>query len=218
MEHSPRVRVTGISVSIDGYAAGPNQSLEDPLGVGAERLHEWLFETRFGRQMSGEDGGEAGIDDAVARQGFIGVGASILGRNMFGPIRGPWPDDEWKGWWGDEPPYHHDVFVLTHHARDPQPMAGGTTFHFVTDGPDAALERALAAADGQDVRIYGGASTIQQYLRAGQIDDLHFAVVPVFLGAGERLFDELGTAPDGYECTELVASSRVVHVRFRRRT
>jgi len=210
----PKLRVHNLAMSLDGYVAGPNQRLENPLGEGGTRLHEWVFATPYGQRMIGAgEGGTSGVDDDFLGRGDDGIGATVMGRNMFGPIRGPWPDDDWRGWWGDEPPYHHDVFVLTHHARDLIPMAGGTTFHFVTDGPDAALERAFAAADGLDVRLGGGASTVRGYLRARLVDELHLAVVPILLGAGERLFDDLGTL-DGYECVELVSSPSVAHVRL----
>jgi dihydrofolate reductase len=209
-----RLRVHNFAVSIDGFGAGSDQSLENPLGVGGPSLHEWVFATKFGSQMLGLDGGEEGIDNDFANRGVTGIGATIMGRNMFGPIRGEWGDDEWRGWWGDEPPYHHPVFVLTHHPRPPITMDGGTSFEFVVDGIDAALERAAEAADGQDVRLGGGVSTIQQYLRAGLVDELHVAIVPVLLGRGERLFDNLDGGPEGYECIEFVSSRSVAHVRF----
>jgi len=212
----PNVRVHNFSVSLDGYAAGPHQSVENPLGVGGRRLHEWVFKTRSGREMFGGEGGETGVDDEIWKRGDVGIGATIMGRNMFGPIRGPWGDESWTGWWGDDPPYHHPVFVLTHHAHDPIPMKGGTTFHFVVDGIEAALERALEAAGGKDVRIGGGASTIQQYLRAGLIDDMHVAISPTLLGGGERLFDDLGGGLDRYEVVEFVSSPSVTHARIAR--
>jgi dihydrofolate reductase len=190
----PKLRVHNISMSLDGYVAGPDQSLDDPLGVGGERLHEWIFATRYGREMIGEAGGEKGVDDDHLVRGDEGVGATIMGRNMFGPVRGPWPDKSWTGWWGETPPYRHPVYVLTHHPRPSVEMAGGTVFHFVTDGIQAALERAFEAAGGQDVRLGGGASTIQQYLRAGLVDEMHVVVVPVLLGGGERLFDGIDPA------------------------
>ncbi len=214
----PKVRVHSFAISLDGYAAGPRQSLEHPIGEGGSRLHDWVFASRYGRRMIGMAGGEEGVDDEFLERGDVGVGATIMGRNMFGPIRGPWADESWTGWWGDEPPYHHPVFVLTHHPRAPITMQGGTTFHFVSDGIEAALEHALAAADGNDVRIGGGVSTIQQYLRAGLIDELHLAITPILLGDGERLFDHLDGGPDGYECVELVSSPSVVHVRLARTT
>ena len=213
-----KVRVHNFSISVDGYGAGPEQSLDNPLGVGGERLHTWAFKTRAGRQMLGQPGGEEGVDNDFWMRGDEGIGATIMGRNMFGPIRGPWGDEEWKGWWGDEPPYHHPVFVLTHNPHPSITMQGGTTFHFVTEGIEAALERALEAADGGDVRIGGGAATIQQYLRAGLIDDMHVAIVPVLLGRGERLFDHLDGGLDGYECVDFVGSPAVAHARISRTT
>jgi dihydrofolate reductase len=212
----PKLRVHNFAISLDGYGAGPDQSIDNPLGVGGEGLHEWVFETRTGRRMIGEDGGAAGLDDDFLARGDAGIGATIMGRNMFGPIRGPWTSDEWTGWWGDNPPYHHPVFVLTHHPRSPITMKGGTTFHFVDDGIHAALERAFDAAGGDDVRLGGGASTVQQYLGAGLIDEMHLAIVPVVLGRGERLFDHLDGGPHGYECAELVSSPSVAHVRLSR--
>jgi len=213
-----RVRVHNLAVSVDGYVAGPDQSVDHPLGVGGARLHEWVFETRSGRQMMGLEGGSTGLDDTFLADGDDGIGATVMGRNMFGPIRGPWSGDPWSGWWGDEPPYHHPVFVLTHHPRPPLTMNGGTTFHFVTDGIESALERALVAADGKDVRIGGGAATVQQYLAAGLVDTLHVAVVPVLFGRGERLFEHLGSGAEGYSCVEFVASDAVAHIRFARIT
>ena len=209
-----KLRVHNLSISIDGYGAGPNQSLENPLGVGGPGLHEWVFKTRTGRRMLGEEGGDEGLDDQFFERGDAGIGATIMGRNMFGPIRGEWSDETWKGWWGPNPPYHHPVFVLTHHPREPIPMEGGTTFNFVTDGIESALSQAFAAAGDQDVRLGGGPSTVQQYLKAGLVDELHVAIVPIFLGAGERLFDHLDGGPFGYECVELVSSPWVTHARF----
>jgi dihydrofolate reductase len=220
----PELRVHCFSMSADGYAAGPDQSVEDPLGVGGERLHEWVFVTRFGREMIGLEGGETGTDQDFLVRGVEGIGATVMGRNMVGPIRGEWPSvdaaDEWRGWWGDEPPYHHPVFVLTHHARPPIEMAGGTTFHFVTDGPERALEQAFAAAGGADVRLGGGVATVQQYLRLGLVDELHVPIVPVLLGGGERLFDGLDLdRVDGgvrYEVTGYVPSAAVAHMLISR--
>ncbi len=212
----PRLRVFDFAISLDGYGAGPNQGIDAPLGEQGERLHEWVFETRTFRELQGLDGGETGVDDDHVAEGFRGIGATIMGRNMFGPVRGDWPDDEWKGWWGDTPPYHHPVFVLTHHPRDSFDMAGGTTFHFVTDGIEAALDQARAAAGDLDIRLGGGVDTIKQYLRAGLVDDIHLAIVPVLLGAGERLLDDLGDATTRYECTEWVASKTVTHARLTR--
>jgi dihydrofolate reductase len=213
----PKLRVDNFSISVDGYGAGPDQNVDDPLGAGGTRLHEWVFATRRGRQMIGEDGGDTGIDDRFFARGFEGLGATIMGRNMFGPLRGDWGDSDWKGWWGDNPPYHHEVFVLTHHARPSLTMAGGTTFHFVDDPIDTVLERAFDAAHGEDVRLGGGVATIRQFLRAGLIDELHLAIVPILLGSGERLFENLDGAP-GYECVELVSSPAVAHVRLARAT
>ena len=210
----PKLRVHNFAISVDGYGAGPSQSLDNPLGVGGPRLHEWVFATRYGRRMIGEEGGEEGIDERFMVAGDTGIGATIMGRNMFGPVRGPWPDEEWKGWWGDDPPYHHPVFVLTRHSRPPLEMQGGTTFNFVTDGIEAALAQAVKAAGGADVRLGGGVATIQQYLRARLIDELHLAIVPIFLGGGERLFDGLDGGPVGYENIEMVSSASVTHVRF----
>jgi dihydrofolate reductase len=208
--------VHNLSISLDGYAAGPGQGLEHPLGVGGEQLHEWVFANPTGRALLGEPdpGGVPGIDDEFVARGEQGIGATIMGRNMFGPVRGPWPDHEWRGWWGPEPPFHHPVFVLTHHPRPPLTMAGGTTFTFVTGGIEAALEQARAAAGDADVRLGGGAATVREYLRAGLVDELHVAVVPVLLGGGERLFE--GPAPAGLECVEFVGSAAVAHVRFAR--
>src|SRR5262252_1085571 len=195
-----KVRVLSFAVSLDGFSAGPNQSLENPLGVNGPELMESFFHTRVWRAMHGEAGGEEGVDNEFAAMGFANIGAWILGRNMFGPVRGPWPDDSWKGWWGDEPPYHTPVFVLTHHPRPPLRMAGGTEFRFITEGIEAALAQARAAAGGRDVRLGGGVATIRQYLRAGLIDELHLAVRPVLLGSGEHLFGGLDLPALGYEC------------------
>jgi dihydrofolate reductase len=212
-----RVRVASFSVSLDGYGAGPHQGIDNPLGVGGMELHQWALPTRtLQRALFGADDGATGIDDDFAARGFENVGAWILGRNMFGPIRGPWPDLKWKGWWGDNPPYHVPVFVLTHHARAPIQMEGNTTFHFVTDGIHAALDQARAAAKGMDVRIGGGPNTIQQYLRAGLIDELHLAIAPVLLGGGERLFEGLDMRALGYECVRVVASAQATHVVVQR--
>ncbi len=208
----PKLRVQCFAVSLDGYGAGPSQSLENPLGVGGMKLHEWFVTTRTFRQMFGQEGGETGIDNDFAARGIANVGAWILGRNMFGPVRGPWPNDEWKGWWGANPPYHCDVFVLTHHPRDPLRMEGGTMFHFVTEGIETALNRAMEAAKGKDVRLGGGVATIQQYLRAGLVDELHLAVSPVLLGAGEALFQGVDLPSQGYRCVEHTPSPKATHV------
>ncbi len=212
----PKLRVHSLAVSLDGYVAGPDQSLDNPLGVGGTQLHEWAFATRSFRRVHGMTGGEQGIDDDFVAQGEVAIGATIMGRNMFGPVRGPWAGDPWLGWWGDEPPFHHPVFVLSHHPRPPVAMRGGTTFHFVNDGTQAALEQAFTAADGADVRIGGGATTVQQYLRAGLVDQLHLAVVPVLLGAGARLFDDVQGLTEGYGVVDFVSSPSVVHVRVAR--
>ena len=207
-----KLRVDCFSVSIDGYGAGPGQALEHPMGVGGMALHEWVFPTRFFQAMIGKDGGSTGIDEDFAARGMAGIGAWILGRNMFGRIRGSWTDAAWKGWWGDNPPYHTPVFVLTHHARPPIEMEGGTTFHFVTDGIHAALERAREAAGTRDVRVGGGTATIRQYLEAGLIDSMHLVISPVLLGAGENLLAGLDLAQLGYRCSEHVSSEAAMHV------
>ncbi len=212
----PKLRVQNFAISLDGYGAGPDQNVEHPLGVGGERLHEWAFATRSMRRMHGMEGGETGLDDDFAARGETEIAATIVGRNMFGPIRGSWGDESWTGWWGDDPPFHHPVFVLTHHPRAPLTMEAGTTFHFVDDGIEAALEQALDAAGGADVRLGGGVATIQQYLRARLIDEMHVAIVPTLLGRGERLFDHLDRGPDGYECVEFACSPSVAHVRLAR--
>jgi dihydrofolate reductase len=202
-----KLRVHNLATSLDGFAAGPDQDLEHPLGVGGERLHGWVFETRTGRAMMGEEGGETGIDDDFMTRGDAGIGATIMGRNMFGPQRGPWLDESWTGWWGPNPPYHHPVFVLTHHVRPSVEMDGGTVFHFVDDDLETVLATAFEAAGGDDVRLAGGPATIRAYLRAGLVDELHVPVVPVLLGGGERLLDGI----DGYEVREFVASPKVAH-------
>lgn len=214
----PKVRVDAFTISLDGFGAGPDQSLNHPLGLGGQELHQWMFPTRtIQKTLFGKDEGTTGVDDDFAARGFRNVGAWILGRNMFSPDRGPWTNMEWKGWWGDEPPYHVPVFVLTRHARESIPMAGGTTFHFVTGGIHEALERARAAAGDKDVRIGGGADTIQQYLRAGLIDELHYVVSPILLGRGERLFEGVDARALGYECVDFVASEKATHVVLRRK-
>lgn len=207
-----RVRVHNFSVSLDGYAAGPDQTLDDPIGKNGQRLHEWIFETRTGRRILGREGGSEGVDEDFMVRGIEGIGATVMGRNMFGPVRGPWGDEAWKGWWGDEPPFHHPVFVLSHHPRPAIEMAGGTVFHFVDAGIEVALARAIDAADDLDVRVGGGVSVIQQLLLARLIDDLHLAMVPTLLGRGERLFDNLDGGPVGYECVERLCSPAVTHV------
>ena len=207
-----RLRVNAFAVSIDGYGAGPDQSLENPMGVGGMALHEWALATRTFREMFGQDGGSTGVDDDFAKRGFDNVGAWILGRNMFGPVRGPWPDESWKGWWGANPPYHVPVFVLTHHARAPLEMDGGTVFHFVTDGIHAALERAKAAAGAKDVRLGGGVATVREYLRAGLVDDIHLAISPVMLGSGEALLAGIDLPALGFERTRYATTDNAMHL------
>ncbi|HEY0637026.1 MAG TPA: dihydrofolate reductase family protein [Pseudonocardiaceae bacterium] len=207
-----KLRVHNVSVSLDGFMAGPDQGLDAPLGVGGEDLHAWMVATRSFHRMVGRDGGTTGIDEDMMVRGDRNIGANIMGRNMFGPVRGDWPDESWTGWWGDEPPYRRPVFVLTHHARRPVTMRGGTTFHFVTNGIEAALDRAREAAEGRDIRLGGGASTIRQYLEAGLVDEMHLAFVPILLGRGERLLD----GPIPYVCTGTTASDTVLHATFAR--
>jgi len=211
-----KLRVAAYSISIDGFGAGPNQSLDNPLGVGGTGLHGWLFPTKTLQSMLfGKDDGETGVDDDFARRGVENIGAWILGRNMFSPSRGPWPDDKWKGWWGDEPPYHVPVYVLTHHPRDSFAMKGGTTFHFV-EGIEDALARAKAAAGGKDVRIGGGVQTIRQYLRARLVDEMHFAISPVLLGSGEHLMQGLDLRALGYDVVEHVTTKAATHIVLRK--
>ena len=212
----PKLCVRSFAVSIDGYGAGPRQDLQNPLGVRGPELMEWFFQTRAWRSMHGEQGGETGVDNGMAEQGFQGIGAWILGRNMFGPVRGPWPDESWKGWWGDEPPYHTPVFVLTHYPRAPLRMAGGTEFHFITSGIHAALEQARAAARGGDVRVGGGVATIRQYLQAGLIDELHLVLRPVLMGSGEHLLQDIDMHALGYRGSRSIAGERATHVFLRR--
>jgi dihydrofolate reductase len=211
-----KLRVQNFSVSLDGYGAGPNQDLANPLGVGGMALHQWFFATRTFQKMHGGAGGATGIDDDFAARGFANIGAWILGRNMFGPVRGAWPDHTWKGWWGDNPPYHTPVFVLTNHSRPSITMEGGTVFHFVTDGINAALTRATEAANGLDVRLGGGVATIRQYLRAALIDEMHLAISPVLLGSGEHLLAGIDAPKLGYQCTEHVATENAMHVILRK--
>lgn len=211
-----KLRVNAFTLSIDGFGAGPDQDLKNPLGIGGEALHTWMVGTRTFHNMIGKDGGTTDLDDSFTVRSFDNVGAWILGRNMFGPIRGEWPDDSWKGWWGDNPPYHVPVFVLTHHARDPIVMEGGTTFHFVTDGIHSALEQAKAAAEGKDVRVGGGVATIRQYLREKLIDNMHLAVSPMLLGSGENLFAGIDMVRLGYRCTEQVATPNATHIIIER--
>jgi dihydrofolate reductase len=203
-----------MTMSLDGYVAGPGQSLENPLGEGGLALHDWAFATQSFRAVHGLDGGERGLDDDRVAAWNFNIGATIMGRNMFGPVRGPWGDNAWAGWWGDDPPFHTPVFVLTHHDREPLAMQGGTTFYFVADGIEAALERATEAAAGRDVAIGGGASTAQQYLRARLFDEMEIHVVPMLLGAGTRLFENVDTGPAGYECVALVSSPAAAHYTY----
>ena len=215
-----KLRVNAFGISIDGHGAGPAQDLANPMGAGGMALHQWVFGTRTFQRMhagsagasSGDEAGPEGVDDGFAARGFKNVGAWIMGRNMFGPVRGPWIDDAWKGWWGKNPPYHVPAFVLTHHARAPITMEGGTTFYFVTDGIEAALERAKDAAQGKDVRLGGGVATVRQYLAAGLIDELHLVISPVLLGRGESLLAGIDTVSLGYKCTEHASTDQATHV------
>ena len=209
----PKLRLHNFSISLDGYGAGPDQSVDDPLGVNGQLLHQWVFATA---SFHASEGGATGVDDDFVREGVTNIGATVMGRNMFGPVRGGWDGSDWKGWWGDDPPFHHPVFVLTHHAHEPIVMDGGTTFHFVTDGPEAALERAFDAADGADVRLGGGVETVRQYLRLGLVDEAHVPIVPVLLRRGELLFCDLGDALDHYECVKYVGTPAVAHMRLAR--
>jgi len=221
-----RVRVESFSISLDGYGAGPDQSVDNPLGLKGEHLHDWLLPTQTFRMMhhafdpratQGQEDGTTGLDDDFAQRGFENIGAWIIGRNMFGPVRGPWPNMNWKGWWGANPPYHVPVYVLTHHARPPLEMEGGTTFYFITEGIHDALAKARKAANGKDIRIGGGADTIQQYLREGLIDELHIAITPTILGRGERLFEGVDLCCAGYECVRFETSEKATHVVLQRK-
>ncbi len=211
-----KLRVRCFAISLDGYGAGPSQDLQNPLGIRGLELMEWFFQTRVWRQMHGQEGGETGVDNSWAEKGFSGFGAWILGRNMFGPVRGPWRDESWKGWWGEEPPYHTPVFVLTHHARAPLKMKGGTEFRFVTEGIRSALEQSKEAAGGLDVRLGGGVATLRQYLQAGLVDELHLALRAILLGSGEHLMHGLDLRVLGYECTEQAPGERATHIVLRR--
>jgi dihydrofolate reductase len=211
-----KVKVGAFSVSLDGFGAGPRQDRENPLGVRGFELHAWFQKTAVFQKMHDLGDGSQGVDNDFAAKSFENVGAWILGRNMFGPIRGPWKDDSWKGWWGDEPPYHVPVFILTHHARAPLLMKGGTTFHFVTDGPESALRQAKMSANGQDVRIGGGVSTIRQYLTADQVDEMHLAFSPVLLGEGENLFAGIDLPKLGFRPVETRAGEEATHVILKR--
>ena len=213
-----RLRIESFTISLDGFGAGPNQDIDNPLGVGGGSLHGWALSTRtFQKAVLGSDGGSTeGMDEDYAARGFRNIGAWVLGRNMFGPVRGPWPDETWRGWWGENPVYHVPVFVLSHHARKPLVMAGGTTFHFVTEGAEVALARALDAADGRDIRVGGGVQVIQQYLRRRLIDEMHIAISPILLGSGERLFDGIDLPALGYSCSQRVATPAATHVVIER--
>jgi dihydrofolate reductase len=213
-----KLRVEGFAISVDGYAAGANQDVDNPLGVGGRTLHEWAFATQTFHQRLGSAGGSTGVDDDFVARGYSNIGAWIMGRNMFGPIRGEWPDDEWKGWWGDNPPFHVPVFVLSHYPRASITMAGGTVFHFVTDGIHSALKRAEQAGGGLDVRLGGGVATIQQYLRAGLVDEMHLAIAPTVLGSGEQLFAGLDAVALGYRCSEHVPTANATHIVLTRKT
>ena len=208
-----KLRVESFSISIDGFGAGPNQDLENPLGIGGTDLHQWFYPTKtFQKNVFEKDEGTTGIDNDFAKRGFNNIGAWILGRNMFGPIRGPWPDENWKGWWGDNPPYHVPVFVLTNHPRKSIEMKGGTTFHFITDGIHHALEQAFDSANGKDVRIGGGVNVMQQYLKEKLIDEMHIAISPVLLGSGENLFSGIDLLSLGYKCMEQTATEKATHL------
>lgn len=211
-----KLRVESFSISIDGFSAGPNQSLDDPLGVGGLALHNWAFPTETFQQMLGNDGGTTGTDNDFASRGFNNIGAWIIGRNMFGPVRGPWPDNSWKGWWGVNPPYHVPVFVLTHHPRESITMEGGTTFHFITEGIVSALEQAKETANGMDIRIGGGVATVRQYLRARLVDEMHLAIAPIFLGTGEKLFSDINLPELGYQCVQRACTDNATHIVLRK--
>jgi dihydrofolate reductase len=207
-----KVKVAAFSVSLDGFGAGTDQSMENPLGRNGEQLHEWIFPTKMFQKMMGKEGGTGGTDNEFAEKSFENIGPWIMGRNMFGPVRGPWPDEQWRGWWGEEPPYHAPVFVLTHHKREPVRMKGGTTFYFVTDGIESALEKAKNVANGKDIRIGGGVSTIRQFIQAGYIDEMHLAFSPVFLGSGEHLFPGIDLPRLGFTATQTINGERATHI------
>lgn len=213
----PRLRVHAFTISLDGFAAGPNQRPDAPFGDGTEGLHDWMFATRTVRASTGGEGGTGGPDDDAVRAGEENIGATIMGRNMFGPVRGAWPDESWRGWWGETPPYGHDVFVMTHHPRPDLVMDGGTTFHFVAGTPSEVLASAVEAAGGKDVRIGGGAATVRAFLAAGLVDELHLVIAPILIGAGERLFDGLDALPAGYVCASLAAGDGAMHATVVRR-
>jgi dihydrofolate reductase len=211
-----KVKVAAFSISLDGFGAGPDQTLENPMGKGGHQLHKWFYPTKAFQKMIGKEGGTEGTDNDFAEKSFENIGAWILGRNMFGPIRGPWPDNEWKGWWGDEPPYHVPVFVLTHYEREPLVMKGGTTFYFITDGIESALEKARNAANGKDIRIGGGVSTVRQYLQAGLIDELHLPMSPVLLGTGENLFSGIDLPSLGFTQIEKINGEGAMHILLKK--
>jgi dihydrofolate reductase len=212
----PKVRVSSFAISVDGFSAGPRQDLQNPLGERGMELMQWFFQTQAWRSTHGQSGGESGVDDRIAGEAMAGLGAWILGRNMFGPVRGPWPDESWRGWWGEEPPYHVPTFVLTHYARKPLEMKGGTTFHFVTEGIHAALDRAKAVAGDRDIRVGGGVATVRQYLQERLLDEIHLAVSPVVLGEGESLFDGIDIRALGYEVARHESGERAMHVYLRK--
>jgi dihydrofolate reductase len=207
-----KIKVAAFSVSLDGFGAGQDQRLENPLGVRGEELHTWIVTTKMFHRMTGKEGGTEGVDNDFAEKSMENIGAWIMGRNMFGPIRGPWPDNEWKGWWGEEPPYHVPVFVLTHHAREPLKMKGGTTFHFITGGIESALEEAKKVANGKDIRIGGGASTIRQFLQAGYINEMHLVFSPIFLGSGEHLFSGIDMSALGFNQVQKINGEKATHI------
>ncbi|MGN6196682.1 MAG: dihydrofolate reductase family protein [Ginsengibacter sp.] len=211
-----KVKVAAFSISLDGFGAGPDQTLENPMGKGGHQLHKWFYPTKAFQKMIGKEGGTEGTDNDFAEKSFENIGAWILGRNMFGPIRGPWPDNEWKGWWGDEPPYHVPVFVLTHYEREPLVMKGGTTFYFITDGIESALEKARNAANGKDIRIGGGVSTVRQYLQDGLIDELHLPMSPVLLGTGENLFSRIDLPSLGFTQIEKINGEGAMHILLKK--
>jgi dihydrofolate reductase len=207
-----KIKVTAFSVSLDGFGAGPDQSKENALGIKGDELHNWMVTTKMFHQMTGKDGGIKGVDNEIVEQSMDNVGAWIMGRNMFGPVRGPWPDNEWKGWWGEEPPFHVPVFILTHHAREPITKKGGTTFHFITGGIESALEAAKKAANGKDIRIGGGVSTIRQFLKAGYIDEMQLTFAPVLLGSGEHLFSGLDLSALGFNQIQKINGEKATHI------
>lgn len=211
-----KVKITNFTISLDGFGAGPNQTMKEPLGAGGEELHTWMFPTKRFRAMDGHTDGTEGVDNDMVEKAFENVGAWIMGRNMFGPIRGEWTDDEWKGWWGENPPYHVPVFVLTHHERKPVEMKGGTTFHFVTTGIKSALEEAKKAANEKDIRIGGGVSTIRQFLQAGYVDEIHLAISPLFLGSGEHLFSGIDMQALGYKNVERIEGEQATHITIKK--